>query len=265
MVHKIGALILATSKNRDEWTMMEDTYLYQLTLKTFLLTIDKEHNYIFYVGIDKGDRIFDNQTQQREITRFSKAFSNVEFKFITMEDIPKGYVTLMWNKLYEDAYKVGCDYFYQCGDDMEFKTKGWINDCINKLKEHDDIGMTGPINNNNRILTQSFVSRKHMEIFGWFFPKEIKNWCCDDWANMVYHPKYLYPLYNHLAENKGGEPRYDIDNNPNFRLTKESNIINSMKGNNMGFGKNVNTLRQKTSKLAESHKPLIEKYIRENK
>ena len=38
-----------------------------------------------------------------------------------------------------------------------------------------------------------------------------------------------------------------------------------MKGNNMGFGKNVNTLRQKTSKLAESHKPLIEKYIRENK
>ena len=120
MAYKIGALILATSKNRDDWVMMQDTYLYQLTLKTFLLTIDKEHNYIFYVGIDKDDRIFDNETQKREITRFSKVFPNVEFKFITMENIPKGYVTLMWNKLFDDAYNLGCDYFYQCGDDIEF-------------------------------------------------------------------------------------------------------------------------------------------------
>lgn len=254
MVFKIAALILATSKNRDNWVMMQDTYLYQLTLKTFLLTIDKEHNYIFYVGIDKDDRIFDNETQKREITRFSIVFPNIEFKFITMENIPKGYVTLMWNKLFEDAYNLGCDYFYQCGDDMEFKTKGWINDGIKVLKEHNDIGMAGPINNNNRILTQAFVSRKHMEIFGWFFPKEIKNWCCDDWYNMVYHPKYFYPLYNHCAENKGGQPRYDIDNNPNFTG-----------GNRMKFGMNVQLLRQKTLKLAESHKILIEEYIKKTK
>ena len=254
MAYKIAALILATSKNRDNWVMMQDTYLYQLTLKTFLLTIDKEHNYIFYVGIDKDDRIFDNETQKREITRFSKVFSNIEFKFITMENIPKGYVTLMWNKLFEDAYNLGCDYFYQCGDDMEFKTKGWINDGIKVLKEHDDIGMAGPINNNNRILTQAFVSRKHMEIFGLFFPKEIKNWTCDDLINMVYHPKYLYPLHNHLAINQGGQPRYYIDNNENFTG-----------GNQMKFGMNVNALRQKAAKLAESYKPLIEKYIRENR
>ena len=100
----------------------------------FLLTIDKEHNYIFYVGIDKDDRIFDNETQKREITRFSIVFPNIEFKFITMENIPKGYVTLMWNKLFEDAYNLGCDYFYQCGDDIEFKTKGWINDGIKVLE-----------------------------------------------------------------------------------------------------------------------------------
>ena len=33
---------------------------------------------------------------------------------------------------------------------------------------NNDLGLAGPINNNNRILTQAFVSRKHMEIFGWF-------------------------------------------------------------------------------------------------
>ncbi len=70
---------------------------------------------------------------------------------------------------------------------------------------------------------------------------------------MVYHPKYLYPLYNHCAENKGGQPRYDINNNPNFTG-----------GNNMKFGMNVQALRRETAKLAESHKPLIQKYLQEN-
>jgi len=255
---KIALLVLATSKNRDNWKNIKDSYLFNLTLKSFLNTLDKENEYIFYIGIDKNDRIFDKKDEQEEILRFNKVFKNVEFVFITMEDIPKGYVTLMWNKLFEDAYKERCSYFYQCGDDMEFKTKGWINDCIKVLKANNDLGLAGPINNNNRILTQAFVSRKHMEIFGWFFPKEIKNWCCDDWYNMVYHPKYLYPLHNHFAENNGGAPRYDINNDPNFY------------GNNMPmvgqkiFSHNVMKLRLETQELANKHKSLIQKYLESN-
>ena len=252
--HKIAMLILATSRGRDNWVMMKDTYLYTMTLKTFLLTQDKEHEYIFYIGIDKNDRIFDNETQKREITRFSKAFTNVEFKFITMEDIKSGYVTLMWNKLFKDAYDIGCEYFFQGGDDLSFKTKGWINDCINALKNNNNIGLAGPINNNNRILTQSFVSRKHMDIFGWFFPGEIKNWTCDDYMCCLYHPNYLYPLHNHFCSNDGGNCRYSIDNNPNFTAN----------GNQMMFSANVQGLRQKAFALAEKHKPLIDKYIKEN-
>ena len=55
-----------------------------------------------------------------------------------------------------------------------------------KLEENNNIGLTGPINNNSSILTQAFVSRRHMLIFGWFFPEEIKNWYCDDWYNIIY-------------------------------------------------------------------------------
>ena len=53
-------------------------------------------------------------------------------------------------------------------------------------------------------MTQSFVSRKHMEIFSVYFPPEIVNWCCDDWINFVYYPKYIYPLtlINLVAINK---------------------------------------------------------------
>ena len=250
---KIAMLILATSKNRDAWVNIKDSYLYKMTLKSFLLTLDKEHEYIFYVGIDKDDRIFDKKYEQEHILNFSKVFKNVEFVFVTMEEIPKGYVTLMWNKLFEDAYKRDCNYFYQCGDDMEFKTKGWINDCIKVLKSNNDIGLAGPINNNNRILTQAFVSRKHMDIFGWFFPKEIKNWCCDDFYCKLYHPKYLYPLQNHYAVNMGGQPRYDINNNPRFSGP-----------NQMTFANNVQKLREEAFKLADKYKPLIEKYIKHN-
>ena len=150
MGYKVGALILATSKNRDSWKMMQDTYLFNLTLKSFLLTHDKEHDYIFYIGIDKGDRIFDNETQQREITRFSKVYKNIEFKFVTIENIEKGHVTVMWNKLFDYAYAGGCDYFYQCGDDIQFKTNGWVNDSIRVMIENDNLGITGPKNNNNR-------------------------------------------------------------------------------------------------------------------
>jgi hypothetical protein len=153
----------------------------------------------------------------------------------------------MWNVLFKNAYDDGCDYFYQCGDDIVFHTKGWINDCINILKIHNDIGLAGPINNNHLILTQAFVSRKHMEIFGWFFPEEIINWGCDDWYNHVYKPNMFYPLSTHFCSNNGGAPRYTINNDPIYVL-------------NMRF--NTNIIRTKAYNLALQHKTLIENYLK---
>lgn len=254
--NKIAMLIITTSNKRDTWNNIKDSYLYNMTLKTFLLTMDKENKYKFYIGIDENDRIFDKKHEQDEITRFSKVFPNLDFEFIVYDNIkvPKGHHTIMWNILFKKAYDDNYDYFYQCGDDILFKTKGWINDSIKMLKSKNNIGLTGPINNNNRILTQSFVSRKHMEIFGWYFPEEIKNWCCDDWYNMVYLPNYLYPLRQHYAENGGGEPRYDINNDRNFKGN----------GNTMIFSKNIQNLRNKTQLMANEHKKLIENYLKNN-
>ena len=49
-----------------------------------------------------------------------------------------------------------------------------------------------------------------MEIFGFFFPEEIKNWYCDDWITNIYYPNYFYKL-EHFHFNQGGEPRYVIE------------------------------------------------------
>jgi len=251
MSKKIGLLIPTTSRGRDSWAIIKDTYLYNDSLKTLLLTQSREHRYIFYIGIDRDDRIFANPLQQAEITKFKIVFKNIDIKFIIMEDVKRGHLTKMWNILFRQAYSEECDYFYQCGDDINFRTNGWINDAIETLQRHNDIGLTGPINNNNRILTQAFVSRKHMEIFGWFFPEEIINWCCDDWYNWVYQPRHFYPLEDHFCSNDGGAPRYQINNNRNF-------------AGKMGEHFTINTqkLRDDTMKLAETHKQLIKKYLK---
>jgi hypothetical protein len=219
---KIGLLIPCTS-NKHNWATMKETFLYNMTLKTFLLTQDKEHVYHFYLGIDNDDTLFNNPLEQNFLKNFNTIFKNVYIHFVTF-NIKKGHLTKMWNELFKNAYNDGCDYFYQCGDDINFCTKGWVNDCIKTLQNNNNIGLTGPINNNPQILTQAFVSRKHMEIFGYFFPENIFNWGCDDWYNFVYKPNHFFPLLKHYCSNDGGDPRYIIDNNSRFTADYVKNI-----------------------------------------
>lgn len=243
---KIGLLIPSTSNGRD-WKSYKETYLYNITLKSFihstLLNKDKDknkeqHNYVFYIGIDKNDKILDTIEFRNEINRLTMVFKHIHFKYFHMnENIAKGHLTKMWNCLFIEALKDDCDYFFQCGDDIDFQTKGWVNDCIKQLQLNNNIGLVGPINNNSRILTQSFVSRKHYDLFGYYFPEEIINWFCDDWINEVYKGMNAYfPLQQHLCVNIGGQPRYTINN--------DSMI-------NLHFNSSVNMMREKCTEVVK--------------
>jgi hypothetical protein len=208
---RIGVLVPCTSKGR-EWTAMRDTYLFHYTLKTFLATCCPGHQYTFYIGYDPDDPLFSNPDEQSYLLIFERVYP-ISFQFVSMDD-PPGYLTRMWNRLFRQAYDDGCDYFYQCGDDIFFRTRRWITESIEALQAHGDIGLTGP-DNKTRILTQAFVSRKHMDIFGQFFPESIVNWGCDDWYNWVYED-YLYPLPGQTCTNEGGKPRYVINHDEHF-------------------------------------------------
>ena len=207
---KIGILIPTTSRGRPEWNNVLDTYLFKYTLKSFLQTRSQQHTYIFYIGIDDDDRIFSHLNARNIIYNLKTKYPHTSYKFISMKEAAKGHLTKMWNILFQYAYEQGCEYFLQCGDDINFKSMCWVDDAIRVLKKNNDIGMTSPICNNPTILTQSFVSRKHMEIFGWYFPEEIVNWFCDNWINTVYKPRHLFPLYKHFCSNDGGAVRYSV-------------------------------------------------------
>jgi len=250
---KVGLIIPVTSNKRN-WKTIEETYLYNYTLKTFLLTYDKtdDISYVFYIGYDKGDKIFDNIENQNKFVRFISIMQNVSIEFICLDpEIEKGHVTKMWNQLFQYAYDNGCEYFIQIGDDIIFKTKNWAKDCIQILQNRNNIGVSGPLCNNPRIITQSVVSRKHMEIFHYYFPPGIRNWFCDDWINEVYACKrMLYVLKNHTCENAGGEPRYHINNNTKFT-------------ENMRF--NFNVLKIESKKTIDNGKDILTAYLKKNK
>ena len=223
-MYKIGILIPTTSVKRN-WKGLSETTLYNIFLRSFTETYCSQYKYIIYLIIDDDDAIFGRTKTQGEIIKIVSKFKNISVQFISSKNITKGWVTKMWNRAFKTAYDDKCDYFYQCGDDILLQSKKWVTNSINKLKKHDNIGLTGPLDigriqvggqdsapgGNRFIQTQSFVSRKHMELFGYFFPEEIKNWYCDDWITNIYYPKYYYQIENTVL-NIGGPPRYEVVN-----------------------------------------------------
>jgi len=224
MSYKIGILIPSTTKGLN-CKSYKDSYLYKLFFKSFIKTYDKKYKnkdilYTIYVVVDDDDEIYSNE--KNKIISFINLVKNVSIKFISSNGIDKGWVTKMWNRAFKTAYDEGCDYFYQCGDDIEFVDKEWVIDSIEAMKKHNGVGITGPIDWGREqhkmivgagkfILTQTFVSRKHMDIFGFYFPEEIKNWFCDDWITYVYISKNKYWPIRKRIINQGGEPRYEPD------------------------------------------------------
>lgn len=241
------ALLIPTTSRMRPWKTPQETYLFNYTLKTFAETYSPQHTYCFYIGIDSDDPIFSKRENQRFFAQYiDRELKNSSIVFQVMKNVQKGHLTVMWNQLFDTALDDGFEYFYQTGDDIMFKTKGWVDACLSIMSRTSDIGMTGPINNNNRILTQSFVSRAHKEIFGYYFPPSIINWCCDDWINWVYQPAHWFPLMRHYCHNAGGDPRYIINNDKSF--------VKNLQGS-------TTKLRESTMLLANEQKPLISAYI----
>ena len=200
----IGVLIPSTTRNRT-WKTLEETTLFSIFFPSFFSTYCNQFKYTIYLVIDDDDPILTTTNSRSQLDKYVSIMQNTSIQYISANGIQKGWVTHMWNRAFKKAYDDGCDYFFQSGDDIEFHSSGWVSNSIQQLKRHRDIGLTGPLDygrmhhgskdtqpgGSRFIQTQSFVSRKHMEIFGFYFPEEIKNWFCDDWMTKVYYSKVL--------------------------------------------------------------------------
>lgn len=222
LMTKIGILIPSTTRGLN-CTDYKETPLYKIFLKYFIKTYNKtgKYSYKIYLVIDNDDPIYSKTSQLSQLKGFVFLLKNVEIGFILSDGIEKGHVTEMWNRAFTLAYKENCDYFYQCGDDICIMDKAWEDVFIGALNKMNNLGVVGPFDwgrflyeeeNNVKqkfLLTQSFVSRVHYEIFKFYFDPTIKNWFCDDWITYVYGEiNRLYCDKRIRIQNLGGDPRY---------------------------------------------------------
>jgi hypothetical protein len=119
----------------------------------------------------------------------------------------------VWNILHKIAFDEGFDYFYQLGDDIQFLSGGWVTQFIKLLSNN--IGIIGGYDINpsrpKDLITQSFTNRKHMEIFGYYYPEIFTNWYSDNWIQRVYEEKSIFAS-DIKIKNAGGNPKYSINN-----------------------------------------------------
>ncbi len=207
---RVAILIPSTSRNR-AWLTPAESYLHR-TLASLYATCDPRLDTItVYIGVDEGDGFYTRET----CAEFQSDFPEIPICFVRCR-VDAGHVTAIWNLLADAALSDGCEYMYACGDDIQWGKSGWVQESIRVLRSHANLGVTGPRDTgNSRILTQCFVHKSHVVIWGFFYPPSIRNWYCDDWINGIYPRTPLDDAY-HCA-NTGGTPRYEIAQAPDWR------------------------------------------------
>ena len=191
-------------------------------LNNFFVNKDDKYNYNFYLGFNHNDKCLEHKGI---FDKFNSENFSVNIKEFS-NNIKPGHLTKMWNELFYLSYK-GNDYFYQLGDDILFDNYNFIDEYIKVLNNMNNIGVTGYLtkNGNNKILTQSFVSKKHFEIFGYYFPETIINWCCDNWINDVYKKFNLSKPLEKKIINSSDSERYIITiDEANYKIDLERGI-----------------------------------------
>jgi len=151
---------------------------------------------LFYIGFDGGDPLLD-------ILEF-------EDSAIRMTRLPRTrWLTFIWNRLYDEAHRDGCDVFIQVNDDLTFLgQRGWLTLVAHKILDegYQVVGLNDDLWQ-CQLYTQAAVSRKHHAIFnGHMYPLSLCNWYSDTWLTFVY-PRSTC-VKEALVKNSSGSTRY---------------------------------------------------------
>lgn len=184
----------------------------------------KFFNIVIFIGFDEGDYLFEQKRYRDTIKlSFHKIFpKSVVLIFFRLTPLKR--IAMTWNMIFLQARNyMPFDYYYQVNDDLFFKTKGWLTLFVQTLENSEDIGVVGPSDNFRQfscsLLTQTFVSKKHFEIFNnQYFPIEIPDWKSDRWLSFVYSNK-TFCYKNVIAENGAKKTRYSGCNFPEWKTS----------------------------------------------
>ena len=173
----------------------------------------KEFEIVLFIGYDKGDAYFEGKHNdfRREIAEYG-----LGIKVIFLRLAPFKRVAMTWNMIFQFSRKHALfDYYYQVNDDLRMVTPGWLTKFSTALIQVGNVGVAGPSDNFNgfacSLLTQSFVSDLHFQIFGGFlYPLEFRDWKSDRWLSFVYGPARTFCWESVEANNGAKATRYEF-------------------------------------------------------
>ena len=200
-----------TSKGFSPNATLDDFPFFSMFLKSMCATAAPQYNYRIYIGYDYNDPVLSSPARRAE---FASKVANVTCRGARSaanfscgrEEGPRlrlpiffvrcgffGKPSWCQNDAMMVAFSDGADYFYRVNDDTEFATEGWPNSFISILASYDppNLGVVGPLDENrepNFPLTYDFVHRTHIDIFGFYYPREFPHWFADFWIDKVYQP-----------------------------------------------------------------------------
>lgn len=228
---KTKIAFLIPSKNKPG-SIPHSIHLIQNFLKSMLSSVNMDEwerfQYSIYIGYDRDDPVLDKRQEELQQIIQTLLESRKDSVLVKYHLLPTAKcITLLWNILFMDALRDGNDYFYQINDDVNMVTAGWSTSFVSKLRKNDDVGVVGPNDYlwKCRLLTQSFVSRKHHEIFNWYYPTEIKDWYSDNWITAVYGPERTQCDSNIFIKNSNSARRYNVCSEPRW----QENVIEGQK------------------------------------
>mmetsp|Transcript_67877 Transcript_67877/g.191329 ORF Transcript_67877/g.191329 Transcript_67877/m.191329 type:complete len:324 (+) Transcript_67877:77-1048(+) len=140
-----------------------------------------------YIAHDAEDGWYKQPSKRAEVTE-SNAARALDIRFVVNYG----------NRTFVDAVNAaavqavvdGYNYLYQIGDDIKFLTPKWDELFEQAIIDMGYIGVVGPaqsIMNPKPILQESFVSREHVCMFGYYFPHRFLNWYTDNWITQAYN------------------------------------------------------------------------------
>lgn len=189
---------------------VDEIPLLTIFLPSFISSVTLEEvasiKFTILLGIDRGDSLLNRLESRLKILNTiteSTRDMDVSVVFQVFDD-SGGKVVYIWNGLFEASIRsYGCTHFYQMNDDMKIISKGWLTEFLSKLREYDNIGVVGPTDlRNPKILTASFVSFTHYEVFGFLYPEGLINWFSDDWITEMYAHQQRKIMTNVTVFNK---------------------------------------------------------------
>lgn len=173
----------------------------------------KDFQIVVFTAFDRGDLYFENEGFRKELK--AEMIINEQVKIIFMRLKALKRVAMTWNMIFSYARKqVRFDYFYQVNDDLTMITVGWLSKFSSILDKNGGIGVVGPSDSFNgfkcSLLTQSFVSGQHFEIFsGFLYPPQFRDWKSDRWLSFVYGESNTFCDEGIEARNGAKGTRYE--------------------------------------------------------